>query len=758
MAANLNGGFKVTSRETIDTRIVLSKAQMKSERYDPLDETSLIAIPNNYFCLCTDDNKLYVFNSLNTVDETTGRFRQVVSGTDIDEYVKSAMVDENGNLVFVNEHDEEVVYELKTINGEKLTGTGDISVNAKQTYHDLTKEQSVSLDENIEAGVYKIKTATDNPENTSRSGYLVVNELDNDKVEQYWYSKTNYAHRIVGEGGDSPVPTDGLYVNGVKAIPDASGTVSLDSGEEYYLTGILTGQVNIVGKTNTVTGEAVRDYTTIILAGVDITSSTASAILSSGEESRIMLEVREGTENVLESTYNTTNSDGVMHAEADMYLSGTGSLRLISAGGHGLKAKDTLVSGKPNIYIDAGHDAMHTKSLHIAGGTYYIKHTGADAFSAGSANNDGLIKISGGEITVEQCTENVFQAKDSDAPEKHGIIRIYYDTKINLLDGFSNEAVANAYSVEIYPTVTITKPENVSINGLVTIAEKYGTPTVYDEDNRMAISAVNNVFDITSAGATYTLSGNFTGYRIIVRNVGKSLVFNGVYLNDDSDDENPFIDYVYNTPGQEWKNVKLVLSNGTTEDKISYLKKNKGWIVRSTNNININDAASGSADIYMSCANGYCMEAGNEARIQNDGARYFVNSKYGVKANLVNCADELASEGYDKVKTAMVYFDGNTEYDIGVFHHAYKGEERDGRVNVTANCYCAAYLGKVVKLVPEENAAIYAEIHTVAPNATAAFQRYPFVYANENDLEDINNNVIIIGASGGPEDAETTSD
>ena len=69
-------GFKILSRDSIDERFILSKDQMLN-----IDEA---VQPENYFCVCTDDSMLYVYNVNNPVDAETGKFRKVGSNENVD--------------------------------------------------------------------------------------------------------------------------------------------------------------------------------------------------------------------------------------------------------------------------------------------------------------------------------------------------------------------------------------------------------------------------------------------------------------------------------------------------------------------------------------------------------------------------------------------------------------------------------------------------------------------------------------------------
>ena len=67
MAIDLATGFNIGSKDAIDERQVLTLEQMKN-----LDET---IYPDNYFAMCKDNGKFYIFNSSNAINNTTGKFR-----------------------------------------------------------------------------------------------------------------------------------------------------------------------------------------------------------------------------------------------------------------------------------------------------------------------------------------------------------------------------------------------------------------------------------------------------------------------------------------------------------------------------------------------------------------------------------------------------------------------------------------------------------------------------------------------------------
>lgn len=68
----LLSGFNITSDSPADTRLVLTKAEMKA-----MKDSSM---PQTYFCTDSETGEIYVYNKTNSVDETTGKFRKFESG------------------------------------------------------------------------------------------------------------------------------------------------------------------------------------------------------------------------------------------------------------------------------------------------------------------------------------------------------------------------------------------------------------------------------------------------------------------------------------------------------------------------------------------------------------------------------------------------------------------------------------------------------------------------------------------------------
>lgn len=67
MAINLPSGLNITTNEAVDSRILLTKEQMKN--------IADAKMPEKYFCICLDDSNLYIYDkNATTTNEVTGKF------------------------------------------------------------------------------------------------------------------------------------------------------------------------------------------------------------------------------------------------------------------------------------------------------------------------------------------------------------------------------------------------------------------------------------------------------------------------------------------------------------------------------------------------------------------------------------------------------------------------------------------------------------------------------------------------------------
>ena len=72
MATKLSDGFEILASAAVDSRLILTKEQMRSMAKSNM--------PSIYLCICSDDKKLYIFDgsiAKADIDPDTGRFRPI---------------------------------------------------------------------------------------------------------------------------------------------------------------------------------------------------------------------------------------------------------------------------------------------------------------------------------------------------------------------------------------------------------------------------------------------------------------------------------------------------------------------------------------------------------------------------------------------------------------------------------------------------------------------------------------------------------
>lgn len=91
MAIELPQGLKITSKQPVDTRILLKKSAMLT-----VDENMM---PAKYFAICMDDGKLYLYNKSNDINSETGKFRALEANVDLSNYATKEELQALANLL-----------------------------------------------------------------------------------------------------------------------------------------------------------------------------------------------------------------------------------------------------------------------------------------------------------------------------------------------------------------------------------------------------------------------------------------------------------------------------------------------------------------------------------------------------------------------------------------------------------------------------------------------------------------------------------
>ena len=131
-------GFEITSKQPIDTRILLKKTAMLSINDN--------IMPIKYFAICVDDGKFYLYDKSNEVDPETGKLRVLESDVDLSNYVTKEQLQQLTALLD-SLATKESVEAVKT-NVEDLAGRVDALEQGPITtpkLEDLNQEEVVVL-------------------------------------------------------------------------------------------------------------------------------------------------------------------------------------------------------------------------------------------------------------------------------------------------------------------------------------------------------------------------------------------------------------------------------------------------------------------------------------------------------------------------------------------------------------------------------------------------------------------------------------
>ncbi|HFU3979478.1 TPA: carbohydrate-binding domain-containing protein [Streptococcus suis] len=209
----------------------------------------------------------------------------------------------------------------------------------------------------------------------------------------------------------------------------------------------------------------------IILAGAEISSSDTAAINVISADN-VELELQDGTTNTVKDTSNhtDTNIEGAIHVEADLTITGNGSLTVEGNFQDGIVSTDDLVIDAGNITVTAVDDK---DSLTINGGTINVTAGGDGIKSTNDTDTTkGYTTITGGEITV-----------------KAGDDGIKAETALTI----------NGGTISVPESVEALEGTNITING--------GTIDVYGSDDAInAASTMSSDIFIKVTGSDLTVA------------------------------------------------------------------------------------------------------------------------------------------------------------------------------------------------------------------------------------------------------------
>ncbi len=203
---------------------------------------------------------------------------------------------------------------------------------------------------------------------------------------------------------------DSIAVDGDGASVDGS-TVTITAAGSYSISGALADGQLVVDTED-------AEWVTLVLNGVDITSSTSAPLFIENAEA-VTITLADGTQNTLTDavTYVYASADedepnAALFSNADLTIDGSGSLTVTANYADAISSDDSLtIAGTPTITITAADDAIRGKdALTISGGTFTITAQG-DALKSTNTESS-LITIDGGTFTLDAGDDGIQSDRD----------------------------------------------------------------------------------------------------------------------------------------------------------------------------------------------------------------------------------------------------------------------------------------------------------------------------------------------------------
>lgn len=185
-------------------------------------------------------------------------------------------------------------------------------------------------------------------------------------------------------------------------------TVTITKAGVYRVSGDLHGGITVAAPDDALV--------VLVLDGAHITSSAGAAInVQTADDVAVYLAA--GSTNTLSdaSSYAAdADVNAALFSEADLTISGTGSLTVTGNGADGINSEDDLVVLSGGITVQAADDGLRGKdSLTVKGGTISVT-AGGDGLKADNEDEDtrGYIDVQDGSVTITAGSDGVDAASD----------------------------------------------------------------------------------------------------------------------------------------------------------------------------------------------------------------------------------------------------------------------------------------------------------------------------------------------------------
>lgn len=200
---------------------------------------------------------------------------------------------------------------------------------------------------------------------------------------------------------DGTVDLSKMKVTG-SGVKVSDKTITISKGGTYYMTGSASDAQIVVDAGD-------KDEVTIIMNGVNLTSTTGPAIYEKNADKTIISSANNSINLIDGGTIADTDEEkAAIYATHDLTFKGDGVVAINSDSKDAVYTKDDLKIKSGTVFAKAikdglvGHD-----SVHITDGTVNVS-AGDDAIESNQDNdeNKGLVEITGGDVTVATGTED----------------------------------------------------------------------------------------------------------------------------------------------------------------------------------------------------------------------------------------------------------------------------------------------------------------------------------------------------------------
>lgn len=328
-------------------------------------------------------------------------------------------------------------------------------------------------------------------------------------------------------------------ING-EVVNPVDGVVLLPADKKSYtLSGYLRGCIEIGREFYGL--DKGGDGVTLILDNVYIDSPYTSGIVYLAPKKKMKIKIEDnsynyiycGTKDISGMERETTDFRGAIYSFNNMLISGTGYLTIEnikgnSGLGHGIKASELEIIGKPNIYVKSNHDAFHAGKKLIAGNGIFTIEQANDAFGTG---DNGYILIFGGKYNLSGITsgQNCFDSN------QQGYIlnqKANFDITTNVSESYIYRNMSFIDDSDFASYFESPKIEYYSVSE-VGGKEVFTREAVVDSfpETQYILSTSNNyIYNTNKKALTIYVYGNFADKEIIIPANTTDLVINKVNI------------------------------------------------------------------------------------------------------------------------------------------------------------------------------------------------------------------------------------